>query len=637
MDNYERQGGSWDIDPMDDVEISQSLDEDERYTDAVEEHEEHEHDQLPSVEQVRANAHIDGTVNPSNKQKILWKFLAFVILTISVAFGIFASRNSVLDKREAAALKYLQGSISDRESFLKSDSPQSRALRWMLYQDPLQLKVPEKGEDDSQFVQRYILAVFIIALVPSKVRPSLHLLTETHECDWNSIWKRSDGSTASMGIFCNDKQEVDRIILQTLGLSGEIPQETQLLEQLSMLALDSNHIHGEIPMISTLTHLSLAFNQFTGSLPDYLGRMPNLLHLSLSENLFEGRIPSAIESLPNLQFIAINGNELTGGIDSFFQLTSLEEIYMGFNSLSDSFSNASFNKLSNLRILDMNNNKLSGPLPDALWALENLEVVNFHFNALDGHINIKQLAEQHPIKYLDVSENFLGGGLPSSLNQLKQLTHLDVSSNRFEELLPLDLAALTNMETLLLSDNTQFGPQPIPQWLERMTNLKHLSLKLTARTGAIPDFFSDLTNLEMLDLDWNHITGTLASELGKLTGLKYLIMNRNWLEGTIPAEIAQLQKLVMLIVDDNRLVGELDACDVQFLISDCGNAELGCPDCESETVEVYCPCCTKCCYDGDEYCNSDNWIEQIEQEWREDYDRDSYYVFQAGETFQPGD
>jgi hypothetical protein len=179
-----------------------------------------------------------------------------------------------------------------------------------------------------------------------------------------------------------------------------------------------------------------------------------------------------------------------------------------------------------------------------------------------------------------------------------------------------------------------FGPQPIPDWLERMTNLKHLSLKLTARTGVIPDFFSHLTNLEMLDMDWNRITGTITTELGKLSSLNYLLLNRNWLIGTIPTQLTQLPDLNMLMLDNNRLVGELDACEVQLLVADCGNADLGCPDCESETMEVNCPCCTNCCYDGDQQCNSDNWITQIQLQWRDNYDRDSY-AFQAGETFEP--
>ena len=139
--------------------------------------------------------------------------------------------------------------------------------------------------------------------------------------------------------------------------------------------------------------------------------------------------------------------------------------------------------------------QLSGPLPDALWTMKNLSTVDFHFNALGGHIN--EIKGPHPLKYLDVSENFLGGGLPTTLNHCNQLTHLDVSSNRFEELLPDDLSELTNLETLLLSDNNMFGPQPIPDWLVKLTNLKRLSLKLTARTGTIPNFLSKLTQLEL--------------------------------------------------------------------------------------------------------------------------------------------
>ena len=90
------------------------------------------------------------------------------------------------------------------------------------------------------------------------------------------------------------------------------------------------------------------------------------------------------------------------------------------------------------------------------------------------------------------------------------------------------------------------------------------------------------------------------------------------------------------MLDNNRLVGKLDACEIKFMVADCGNKDLGCPDCESETMEVSCPCCTSCCYDGDQECNLDDWLSQIKQGWRDMYDLDGY-SFASGEVFVPAD
>jgi hypothetical protein len=100
--------------------------------------------------------------------------------------------------------------------------------------------------------------------------------------------------------------------------------------------------------------------------------------------------------------------------------------------------------------------------------------------------------------------------------------------------------------------------------------------------------------------------------------------------------VAQLPDLKMLMVDNNQLVGELDVCNVSLLVADCGDPDQGCPNCESMTMEVDCPCCTSCCYDGDEACNLDNWLTEIEHEWRHNYDRD-FYGFEADERFEPAD
>ena len=372
------QSGSWDVDTLDDIQIEQGRDkpykdkfvnDDNDYDDEIETV---EHDQLPSVEQVRANAHLNDkyyhSSSSSCRRCLSWIcIISTIVILVVVGFIVglkkdsFSVQKGISGANEQAAAKYLQASISDPRSFEDPESPQVQALKWMIHKDPLKLSIPKTSDEpkDTPFVQRYIVTVFVMAFVPTNVRKDLKLLTNSHECTWNSEWKRTDGSTLRMGFFCNDAQQINKIVIQTLGLLGEVPVETYFLKQLNHLALDSNTLQGEIPMIPALTHLSLSFNQLTGTVPDYIGQMTRLEHLNLSENQLLGYIPTGMEKLAeNLQYFSILGNELVGGLHSIFQLSNLEELYMGYNSLDGGLSNDSFHKMSNLRILKMNNNKV---------------------------------------------------------------------------------------------------------------------------------------------------------------------------------------------------------------------------------------------------------------------------------------
>ena len=87
------------------------------------------------------------------------------------------------------------------------------------------------------------------------------------------------------------------------------------------------------------------------------------------------------------------------------------------------------------------------------------------------------------------------------------------------------------------------------------------------------------------------------------------------------------------MVDNNRLVGELVVCQASTAVADCGDPKEGCPDCESITMEVNCPCCTSCCYDADETCNMGDWLSQILTNER----KDNPVIFYPSDSYQPSD
>lgn len=602
------------------------------------------HDQLPSVE----DAKFYNATSTRSKQKrdqmlskkyVLWGVVVVGALSLG---AFFLGKRHQQQKAVACVTETVR--LSHPEAFRDSKSPQSRALRWMIYEDSLRLPLPLDRNDP--FVQRYVVAVLVFALTNAKTKTSISqenlrdaydLLSGTHECEWKMV----DAEGVTTGIVCgSNSTSITDILFPKAGLNGELPPEMEHLNHLVKVDMSGDQIHGRLPVMPYLTNLDLAYNQLTGYLPDHFSEMTRLQVLSLSENALQGSIPHKFAALTDLKILALNGNQLTGGLEELYSLSKLEELYLFSNSFEDRLSNGSFRELLNLKVIDMNNNRLSGLLPDALFSkLTNLEVIDFHKNALDGHIN-NVIAENHPLQYMDVSSNLLGGGLPSSINNLRALTHLDVSYNRLESRLPTYLKDMTKMRTLLLTEEDRLGPQPLPEWLRGMTDLTQLSFRLASRTGTIPTWFGELTRLELLDLDWNHISGTIPTELGRLTNLKYLMLNRNRMTGTIPTEVSSLPNLKMLMVDTNEFTGSLLSGDeetpdgksvvcaakatnrrIVHMIADCGRVDDGDGDGNNANVqkELDCPCCTSCCWDDALRCNMKDWIIELEDEYRSGY------------------
>ncbi|KAL3933776.1 MAG: hypothetical protein SGARI_003631, partial [Bacillariaceae sp.] len=405
-----------------------------------------QHDQLPTVEEIKAKQFLDqdqqnaSAVSQKEKRKrqLMWVGVGMLGVVALILLIVATTKQ----RRQHSAITAITKTtrISRPQVFDNPHSPQSKALHWMLHQDSLRLPLPTQYNDP--FVQRYIVAVLVFSVASenmTKLRQDFNFLTAQHECSWNADFQQIgedgavlEGTIETLGFLCEEEDELDSsedadrpskghdnddpqqsikvtsIVLPDSGLTGELPPELESLTSLQRLVMDSNGIRGQVPVMPYLKHLHLSYNDLTGYMPDRFSEMTRLETLSMSENVLQGSLPNNFAALTNLRILALNGNQLTAGMEQIYPLTSLEEIYLSYNSFEDRLSNGSFHTLTKLKVLDMKTNRLSGPLPDALWNMTKLEVVDFHHNALDGHIN-NVINRNHPLKFLDVSSNVLGG------------------------------------------------------------------------------------------------------------------------------------------------------------------------------------------------------------------------------------
>ncbi|PHT63172.1 hypothetical protein T459_32981 [Capsicum annuum] len=101
---------------------------------------------------------------------------------------------------------------------------------------------------------------------------------------------------------------------------GTKKKYTFTLDQVNLIDLSSNNLHGEIPKeitnLSALGTLNLSWNQLSGRIPEDIGSMQKLETLDLSSNHLSGSIPLSMTSITSLSYLNLSHNNLHGPIPS---------------------------------------------------------------------------------------------------------------------------------------------------------------------------------------------------------------------------------------------------------------------------------------------------------------------------------
>ena len=265
-----------------------------------------------------------------------------------------------------------------------------------------------------------------------------------------------------------------------------------------------------------------------------------------SSTTVERRIPAELGQLTQLRVLDLRFNQLTGGIPpAVTQLVNLRELRLRANQLMGSIPPA-LGQLAQLKVLDLSGNQLTGAIPPALGQLAQLKVLDLSGNQLTGAIPpaLGQLAQ---LKVLDLSGNQLTGAIPPALGQLAQLKVLDLSGNQLTGAIPPALGQLAQLKVLDLSHNQLAGAIP-PEFgqLGQLALLTRLFLDRNQLTGPIPATLGQLAQLRTLDLQFNQLIGAIPPALGQLANVEWLVLSHNQLTGTIPAELSHLRNLGML-------------------------------------------------------------------------------------------
>ncbi|CAO2840355.1 unnamed protein product [Amaranthus hypochondriacus] len=176
----------------------------------------------------------------------------------------------------------------------------------------------------------------------------------------------------------------------------------------------------------------------------------------------------------------------------------------------------------------------------------------------------------------------LSGSISSSINDLKTLSHLNLSYNELSGLLPNGIfSSLINLEIIDISSNSLFGNFSVsgsfyssirvidvssnvfhgridPFWLIRGQNLINFNASNNGFTETIPSgICTTCPLLKTLDFSYNSFTDQIPVGLGRCSRLEILRAGFNFLSGVLPDDIYELRSLNQLAVPRNNINGTL--------------------------------------------------------------------------------
>ena len=543
-------------------------------------------------------------------------FIVIILLTVGFSKDLFWSVPDVVDgntgisnysntsnggiERADRLFEYLMAVGADMaERFQNPVSPESRALVWMQYEDPLNLD-PGRWNDRYRIDQRFALLTLWFQ-ADSEWFNQTNWLSDDNECSWKGVTcasvslynRRSRSGTRNP--YDRKLREGDQIVtklnLAQNNLQGNFPPDVQLLKHLTSLNLSGNQINGMIPTtlssMTLLEELNLEDNLLSQQVSLDFSRMSKLFDVDLSNNQLEGTIPASLFSVASVTRIRLDNNKFTGRISegigdlvnlckqcmneqdavddcqsnpvvvarsrSFFLFVLHrfpDEFTAGGNLLYGTLP--SLSRVGNLATLLLGGNRLSGDLD--FTGLQNLKELGLENNKFSGPL--PDLSDAPGIQVLRLGSNDFDAQLfPMNYLKMGNITNLGLNNLFLTGAIPAEFGTLTNLEVLQLENNLFNGV--IPSSITNMSTLQQLAVHDNLLSGSIPFEISYLTNLEKLTLSSNQLRSSIPVAIRRLTSLKTLAVNSNFLDGQIPASIESLSNLEVLDLSDNAFTGSL--------------------------------------------------------------------------------
>ncbi|KAL3632128.1 hypothetical protein CASFOL_025112 [Castilleja foliolosa] len=317
-----------------------------------------------------------------------------------------------------------------------------------------------------------------------------------------------------------------------------------------------------------VTNLWLPSRRLVGRISPSILNLTSLTQLTLSHNSLSGPLPARFfRILSQLQVIDLSINRLTGELNSSDNLPAKARI---FNISSNQFHGpiqTQFIKTGlNLETFDVNNNSFSGMIPSVICSFSpSIKRLDFSNNDFTGLIS-PGFSQCTNLLSLRAGFNNLFGSVPGDIYELLPLEELYLPVNRLSGTIDTSLLNLTNLKSLGLFGNELTGP--IPQEIGRLFKLEQLELHINNLNGTVPNSLSNCTNLTLLNLRVNLLGGELSSlNFSRFIQLKTVDLGNNFFTGKLPRTLFLCKTLTAVRLATNKLSGQVvpEIASLQFL------------------------------------------------------------------------
>jgi len=294
-----------------------------------------------------------------------------------------------------------------------------------------------------------------------------------------TLWLFQNEFTGDVPAELGDLAKLEDLSIGTNPLTGRIPPALGRLPALENLNLGRTNLSGPIPpelgRLRSLTYLGLCSSNLSGPLPPELGDIRTLERLSLCHNTqLSGLLPRSLMNLEFLSRFLFYGTGLCPQIDGKFQAWLVEVQAQGEECESAEVERLAlrefFTRTGGDAWTDRTGWTSGAPLSDwhgVTTTGGRVHELTLPANGLWGLLpaEIGNLTE---LRVLNLADNRLSGEFPVVISSLSELDTIRVNGNRqMDGRLPFELTELKRLETLAFA-NTGLCASPsetFQRWL----------------------------------------------------------------------------------------------------------------------------------------------------------------------------